>query len=112
MVNYFFISEIKFYKIIIAFPAFIPQAVIVVGISVKINIKPVFITGFMSVFKDILKSRKSTSYMVKYSVKYYTDSVVGKFFSQIFKVFVGSEPYVYFFVIPCIIAVCIGFKYG
>ena len=55
-------------------PALVPEAVVIITVSVKIYIKPIFIWGIIPFFPNILKSKKFPADMVKYSVQKDFDS--------------------------------------
>ena len=94
-----------------SFPAFIPKSVIIVTVASKVNVKPVFVLRVLSFFKYILKAKEASAYVVKYSVKYHPNPFFMKLFTDLLKVLIGSKPHIYLSIIPCIIAMCIGFKY-
>lgn len=51
MLDDIFVAEIQFDKVVVAFPAFIPQTVVVIGVPVKGNAgKPAYIWGSFPVF--------------------------------------------------------------
>ena len=93
------------------FPALIPKSVIIVTVASKVDVKPVFVLRILSFFKYILKAKEASAHVVKYSVKYHPDSFFMKFFADLLEVLIGSKPHIYLSIIPCIIAMCIGFKY-
>ena len=93
------------------FPALIPKSVIIVTVASKIDVEPVFVMRILSFFKYILKAKEASAYVVKYAVKYHPDSFFMKLFTDLLKVLIGSKPHIYLSIIPCIIAMCIGFKY-
>ena len=104
-------AEIQFYQVIIAFPALIPQPVIVVGVSVKADMEPVFVRRIPAFFQDILKCPESAADMIEYAVQHDFDSFLVQCLADIGKIFVCAQTYVDFTEISGIISMGIGFKY-
>ena len=111
MVHHLFIFQIQLHQIVIAFPALVPQTVVVVGISAQINMKPVQIRRVLPVFQHVLKGPEASSHMVEHTVQHHADSGLMQAPAHLCKILVASKPAVNFSEISCIITVGIRFKY-
>ena len=68
IVCYSRVAQVQFYKLVVSFPAFIPEPVIVVWITVKADMKPVFVWGIPSFLQNILKCPEPSSNVVEYTI--------------------------------------------
>ena len=76
-----------------SFPALIPEAVIIAGISV-IDMKPVTIT--VVAVSDLNKLCEISADVIENAVKYYLDAVFVQLFAKCGKICVCAESAVYF----------------
>lgn len=76
-----------------SFPALIPEAVIIAGISV-IDMKPVTIT--VVAVSDLNEFCEISADVVEHAVKYYLDAVFVQLFAKCGKICVCAESAVYF----------------
>ena len=95
-----------------AFPALIPETVVVAVISPEVNIKPVFIRGAFPVFQHILKAEEAPAHMVEHAVQKNPDAGRMKGIADLLKVFICAKTHIYLLIIPGIIAVGVGLKDG
>ena len=104
------ILQIQLNQLEMAFPALIPKAIVITAVAVKINEKPVLVRRFPFLFLYILKCPKTAAYMVEDPIQHDFDIMGVQRFTYVFKIFIRAEAAVYFFKIPGIISVIIGFK--
>ena len=112
MVDDLFIPQVQLYQIVVAFPALIPEAVIVIGVSSKINVEPVKIGRILPVLQHILKGPEASSHMVKHPVQNHADSFLMKPGANLLKILIRAKAAVHLPEIPCIVSMGIGFKQG
>ena len=113
IIYHIFIVKVEFHQIIISLPPFIPEAIIIMRIAVKSDsLKPAYIGRWLSVAKHILKWPKPPSHMVKHTIQHHSDSIFMESITDLFEIFIGSQPCVHFPVIPCIISMGVRFKKG
>ena len=62
------ISQIKLYKIEVSFPAFVPEAVIIVGVTVEREMEPVLVLRVPLLLLNIPECPKASSDMVEHAV--------------------------------------------
>ena len=93
-----------------SFPSFIPESVIVAGITVKIDAEPVFVWRIPFLFQYIFKCPEATSYVIKHTVKNDFYIVCMEIFAYFFEIFIGSETAVDFFIIPGVITMIVWFE--
>ena len=105
------IAEIKLYKIVVTFPSFVPQTVIIGAVAVKVYVEPVFVRRVPFFLADITELREAPAYMIEYAVKNDLNAFFVKLVANLLEILVSTQTAVYFAVISCIVAVCIGFKY-
>ena len=104
------ISQIKLYEVIIALPAFIPETVIIIRITVKRNVEPVFIWRIPFLLLNVPERPKTASYMIENSVQDYSDTRCMKRINNILKVFVCSQTAIYLKVISRIVSMGVKLK--
>ena len=105
--------QIQLHQVIIAFPALIPQTVIVIGITVESDaVEPPDIRGILTIPKHIAKRTEASSGMVEHTVQHDFDTVLVQSITNLFKILIGSQPHIDFSVIPGVITMCVRFKYG
>ena len=110
MSDHFLILQIQLHKVVISFPAFIPQAVIIIGISAQINMEPVQIRGILPFLQNILKGPEASSHMIENTVQHHPDSFFMKVLTDLFEILIGAQPAVHLPEIPGIIPMGIRLK--
>ena len=110
MCDHLFISEVQFDEVIIALPALIPEAVVIVGVSSKMNMKPVLIAGILPVSLHVPELNKSPSDMIENAVQNNSDPVFMELPADVTEVLVCSKPDIDLFIISGIISMRIRFK--
>ena len=106
------IPKIQLHQVVVAFPAFIPETVVVAVISPEVDIKPVFIRRAFPVLQHILKAEEAPAHVVEYAVQKDPDAGFMEGIADLLKVFIGAKTHIYLLIIPCIIAVGVGLKDG
>ena len=106
------VAQVQFYQFIVAFPALVPKAVVVVGVSVKIDMKPVLIGGIPLPLLYVSKGPEASSHMVEYPVQHHLDPMAVEGLADSGEILVGSKAAVDFPVVPGVIAVAVAFKDG
>ena len=106
----FLISEIELYQVVIAFPALVPETVVVRGISVEADIEPVLVRRFPSPMQNILKLRETAADMIEHAVQDHADPRCVKVFADLLEILVGAQSAVDLLVVPRVIAVRIRLK--
>ena len=105
------IVEIQFDQFIVPFPAFIPEAVIIGGITVKIDAEPVFVGRIPFLLLHILKSPETAPYMVEYTVQNNLHIMCMQILADLCEILVCPKATVDFFEIAGIISMIVRFKY-
>ena len=93
-----------------ALPAVVPKAVIIAGIPVKINQKPILIGGIPLLFLHIAERPEAAPNVVENAVQYNPDTVFMQDFANGGEILVSAKAAVDFPVIPGVISVPVGFK--
>ena len=100
------ITLVKLCQKIISTPVIVGKSIIILIITVEVYIAvPVLILGILAVFLNILKCKKTSSRMIKYSIKYNPYIFFMTFFHEFPKVFIVTKSCVQSFIISCLIAV-------
>ena len=108
----FLIAEIELDKVIVSFPALIPESVIIIGITMEINVEPVPVRRVLPVFYHILKLVKSPSDMVEDTVQDNADPVFMQLSADLLKILVGAQADIDLFIVPGVITVRVRLKQG
>ena len=106
------IVQIQLHQVEIAFPALVPEAVVVVGIAVKVYVKPVLIRRIPFLFPHIPEGGKSTAHMVEDPVEKDLYPFVMEGLAERLQVFVVSQTHIQPLIVPGVIAVGVGFEEG
>ncbi len=111
MTDYILMPQIDLDQIIVAFPALIPQPVIIIGVAAKINIKPAEVRGVLPVLQHILKCPEASAHMIEHTIQHYFDSVLVQVVTHFLEVFIGSQPAIDGVIVPRIISMSIRLKH-
>lgn len=93
-----------------AFPAFVPEPIIVGAVPCKTDMEPVFIRRIPFLLLDIPKSPETTADVVKYSVQYDFDAVCMQILTDFPEIIVCAETAVNLFEISGIVTMVVGFE--
>ena len=92
------------------FPALVGEAVIVAGISIKMNVEPVLVFRIPTLFTHILKGKKASSHMVKDTIQNNADPIFLENLTNFGKICIASQTTVYLSIISRIIAMPVRLK--
>ena len=101
------VPEIELHQIEAAFPAFVPEAVVIVRVAVKRDMEPVLIRRIPLLFLHIVKSPEASSDVVENTVEYHTDTCFVKCPDDFLKIFIRAEAAVDQAVVSGVIAMCV-----
>jgi hypothetical protein len=108
--DHLLIAEIELDKVIVSFPALIPESVIIIGITMEINMEPVPVRRVLPVSDHILKLVKSPPDVVEDTVQDNADPVFMQLSADLFKILVGAQADIDLFIIPGVITVRVRLK--
>ena len=74
MADNILVVQVELHKLIMAFPALIPKAVVVPVVAVKIDVEPVAVGGGFPVFQHILKRPETAAHMVEHTIQHHADA--------------------------------------
>ena len=105
MLNDILIPQIQLDKVVVAFPALVPQTVVIVGVTAEVNAgKPADIGRILPILHHVLKRPETTSNMIEHAVQHNLDSFLVQIPTHFRKVFIGSKSRIYLCVVSCIIS--------
>ena len=104
------VPEIQLNKIVVAFPAFIPETVVVIGIAVEGDMEPILIGGIPFFLLHIPECPEAAADMIEYTVQDDFDSGFVECIHNLFKIFICAEAAVDSSEVSCIVAVGIRFE--
>jgi hypothetical protein len=110
MIDYRVIAQIQLDQIIVPFPAFIPEPVIIVGVALKADVEPVFIPGLFPVGQHIPELGKASAYVVKDTVQDDPDAIGVELITDLLKILIGSQPDIDLLIVSCIVTVIVRLK--
>ena len=111
VLHHVFIVQVQLDKLVMAFPAFIPETVVVAVVATEIDVEPVAVGRIFPVFQHVLESPETTADVVEYAVKDDADSVFMQFCAQGGKALVGTETAINHTVIARIVSMAIALEY-
>ena len=106
----FFVAQIQLHQFIMTFPAFVPKSIVVIGVSVKADVEPIFVRRIPLFFLYILECPEAAADMVEHAVQHNAHAFFVQLAADFGKIFVGAEAAVDFSEISGIIAVAVRFK--
>ena len=101
------VAQVQLYQLVVPLPAFVPKAVVVFRIAVKIQVKPVFIRAFPAIFLHILKRPEAAPHMVEHTIQHHTDACGVQGITHIGQILIGAKAAVHCKIITGIITVAI-----
>ena len=106
----FFVAQIQLHQFVMTFPAFVPKSVVVIGVSVKADVEPIFVRRIPLLFLYVLECPEAAADMVEHTVQHNAHAFFVQLAADFGKIFVGAEAAVDFSKISGIIAVAVRFK--
>ena len=91
IIGYGRILKVQLHQLIMSFPAFVPEAIVVAAVAVKADVKPVFIWRIPFLFLHIAECPESSSYMIEYAVQHDADTMLMKCAADICKIFIRAK---------------------
>ena len=110
MFHHIVVAEVELDQVVVAFPAFVPEAVIVIGISVKGKMEPVLIRRVPFLLLNIPECPEASAYMIEYAVQNNFDAGFVKGVHNLLEVLVCSETLIYKSVIAGVVSMSVGFE--
>ena len=104
------VSEVELHQIIMAFPALVPEAVVIGRIAVEAHIEPVLIGGLPLSLQNIDELCKAAAYMIEDAVQDHADPFLVQSIADFLEVLIGAEPAVDLLVVPRVVAMSVRFK--
>ena len=105
MPDHFLIAQVQTDKLIMTFPAIVPETVVIIGIPVKIDMEPVAVGRLFPLFLNIPELFESASDMVEHTVQDDPDPVIVQGPADIAEIVISAKPFIQLIVVPCIITV-------
>ena len=110
MFHHIVVAEVELDQVVVAFPAFVPEAVVVIGISVKGKMEPVLIRRVPFLLLNIPECPEASAYMIEYAVQNNFDAGFVKGVHNLLEVLVCSETLIYKSVIASVVSMSVGFE--
>ena len=110
IVFHILVVEIQLHKIIVAFPALVPKAIVVAVISVKVQVKPILVRAVPSLLQNILKRPEATSRMIEHAVQNNPDPCRMKGIAYSFEILIGAKTNIHLAEISCVVSVRVRFE--
>ena len=104
------VFQVELDQLVMAFPAFIPETVIIVGVALKRDVEPVFIRGVPLFLLHVAECPKAAANVVEHTVEYNLDTVFVKGIADGSKILVSAEPAVDLAEVARVIAMAVRFK--
>ena len=106
------VFQVELDQLVMALPALVPEAVVVVRVAVKRDTEPVLIRRVPLFLLHVAKRPETAADMVEHAVQHDLDAVFVQGFADSGKILVGTEAAVDLAEVAGIIAVAVGFKDG
>ena len=104
------VAQVQLDKLVMAFPAVVPKAVVVARIAVKVDVEPIFIGGIPLFFLYVAECPEAAADMVKYAVQDDAYAVFVQCFTDRRKILICAKAAVDFAIVAGVVAVAVGVK--
>ena len=111
MLNHRRVPEVEFDQFVVSLPALVPEAVVVIGVAIKVHVEPVLIGAIPFFFLQVPESPEPAAHMVEYPIQHNTKPCVVERLAYLCEIAVGTQAGVQMEVIPGIIAVAVAVKH-
>ena len=105
------IIKVQLDQIVISFPAFIPETVMIRRITLEIQIEPVTVAGSLPMAQHILKCPEAAAGMIEHAIDHDAYPFLMQMTAKPCEVLIGSQPAVDLLIVAGIIAMGITFKH-
>ena len=106
------VAEVQLHQLEMALPALVPEAVVVVGIAVEVDMEPVLVGGVPFLFLHVPEGPEAPAHMVEHAVQHHPDAVGVEDLHHLGKVLVGSQAAVHLPVVPGVVAMAVAVEDG
>ena len=104
------VFQVELDQLVMAFPALVPEAVVVVRVAVERNVEPVLVRGIPLFLLYVAERPEAAADMVEHAVQHDLDAVFVQGVAHRSKVLVRAEAAVDFAEVAGVVAVAVGFK--
>ncbi len=106
------IAQVKLDEVVMTLPALVPQAVVVVAVTIEIDVEPVLIGRIPALLDNVAELRKAPADVVENAVEDDLYSLLMQCVADLFEVLVRAESAVDLRIIAGVVAVCVRLKNG
>ena len=106
------VVEVQLHQLVVALPALVPEAVVVVGVSVKAQMEPVLVGAVPLFLLYVPEGPEAPADMVEYAIQHDPQARLVEGVTYCFEVLVGTQTAVHRPVVPGVIAVAVALEEG
>ena len=104
------VVEVQLHQLAVALPALVPEAVVPVGVAVKVDVEPVLIGAVPLLLLHVPEGPETPAHVVEHPVQHDPQPRVVESPAHLGQVLVGAQPGVQPVVVPGVIAVLVAVK--
>ena len=105
------IAQVQLYKLVMALPVLVPQAVVVTRIAAEVNVEPIPVRAGLPLLQYVPEGPKAAPHMVEHTVQHHPDARRVQRRAHARKIRVRTKAAVQLRIVPGIVAVSVGFKH-
>lgn len=102
--------QVEFDKLVMPFPTFVPEPVVILRIPAEPDVEPILFIGLFAPPAHVLKGKKAPAYVVEHAVQHDADARLVEFFHKRFEVRIVAEAPVHVEKVYGIVAVALAFE--
>ena len=105
------VEQVQLDQLVVALPALVPEAVVVLGVAVEADVEPVLVGAVPLFLPHILEGPETPAHVVEDSVQHHPDTGVVEGLADLGQVVVGAQAGVRVEVVPGVVAVAVAVEY-
>ena len=105
------VEEVQLHQLVVALPALVPKAVVIIGVAAEVQVEPVLVGAVPLFLLHVPKSPKAPAHMVEHPVQQHPQSRLVKGLTDLGQVVIGAQAGVQVEVVPGVIAVAVAVEH-
>ncbi len=101
------IPQIQLHQLVVALPALVPEAVVVVGVAVEVHVEPVLVGAVPFLLLHVLEGPEAPAHVVEHPVQHHPQPGVVEGLAHLGQVLIGPQAGVCMEVVPGVVAVAV-----
>ena len=101
------VEEVQLHQLVVALPALVPKAVVIIGVAAEVQAEPIFVWAVPLLLLHVPKGPKAPAHVVEHPVQHHPQPRPVEGLAHLSQVIVRAQPGVKMEVVPGVIAVAV-----